>query len=354
MNCEECLPLIEEYVDGELRESLSERLAGHLATCSACASEVEELRREQALYAGYQREVEVTPAHWNMLRARIEQEKEAQAKESRPRHLEWFGGFLGLDKRFRPALILALLLIFVGITAVIIYNSRQQGGDEIAVQPQKQETARPPDSPHEEATPNKMNDDRQTAAKNEKENDPERPTFVSKAPGNPGEKRTVVVVNKAPSALRRKPIKSAPPANEPRFEEIAVKEGGIITNARWNGPVPAGDFDFEIARHAEKSELLLRSFRNVRPPAHNHALDLSYEREASRKLLYQNISLRRYAETRGDQSTAALLNTLEPILLDIAHLPAKAKERDIRPIEQRMRRKEIVAALQVRALVAAN
>ena len=116
----------------------------------------------------------------------------------------------------------------------------------------------------------------------------------------------------------------------------------------------AGDFDFEIARHAEKAELLLRSFRNMRTSALSRALDVSYEREDARKLLYQNISLRRTASARGDQMTASLLNTLEPILLDIAHLPARARSHDVHSIEERMRKKEIVAALQVRALVASN
>jgi hypothetical protein len=71
-------------------------------------------------------------------------------------------------------------------------------------------------------------------------------------------------------------------------------------------------------------------------------------------LLYQNIALRRDAAARGDQSTTEVLNTLEPILLDIANLPNRAKARDVRSIEQRMEKKEIVAALQVRTLVASN
>lgn len=115
-----------------------------------------------------------------------------------------------------------------------------------------------------------------------------------------------------------------------------------------------GNFDLDVARHAEKAELLLRSFRNVRLPVNKRALDVSYEKEQSRRLLYQNIALRRDAATRGDEPTAELLNKLEPILLDIANLPSRAKARDVRSIEQRMEKKEIVATLQVRTLVASN
>jgi len=119
--------------------------------------------------------------------------------------------------------------------------------------------------------------------------------------------------------------------------------------------VAAGDFDFEISRHAGRAELLLRSFRNVRPvTTAARALDVSFEKEQARKLLYRNIALRRAAAERGDPSAAGLLNTLEPILLDIANLPARAKTRDVQSIERRMKKKEIIAALQVRTLLASN
>jgi hypothetical protein len=118
--------------------------------------------------------------------------------------------------------------------------------------------------------------------------------------------------------------------------------------------VATGNPDMDVARHAEKTELLLRSFRNVLRPLSARSLDVSYEKEQSRKLLYQNIALRRDATMRGDEPTAALLNKLEPILLDIANLPSRAQARDVRSIERRMEKKEIVATLQVRTLVAAN
>jgi hypothetical protein len=137
-----------------------------------------------------------------------------------------------------------------------------------------------------------------------------------------------------------------------QFVAAVADNNNAFTGTRQSEP--DNDFDFEIVRHAERAQLLLRSFRNVRMTASNVALDVSYEKGQSRKLLYQNIALRRDAAARGDQATAELLNTLEPILLDIAHLPDRAKSRDVRSIEQRMEKKEIVAALQVHTLVASN
>lgn len=100
--------------------------------------------------------------------------------------------------------------------------------------------------------------------------------------------------------------------------------------------------------------MLLRSFRNVRLAETSHAPDVSYEREQSRKLLYQNIALRREAASQGNESAESVLSALEPILLDIANLPNRTTPRDIRSIEQRMRKKEIVATLQLHSLQASN
>jgi len=354
MRCEECLPLIEEYVDGELGDRVSEQIAAHLSTCQTCASEAAEFERELEIYARYQRDIAVTPAQWNIVSARIEQEKEQQAKESRASAREWLSGLFGKGRRFRPALVLALLLIFIGVTAAIIYNSRNRGnGEQLAVQPPKQTDIRPQTVPHGKTAPGKENDNNQAIAQDGNESNPlRRTTAAGDKFRNSREKRTAVALytqQRVPP-----PIKQALPANAPRFEEVVAERDNLMTNAQQSAPVMAGDFDFEIARHAEKAELLLRSLRNMRTPALSRALDVSYEREDARKLLYQNISLRRTASARGDQMTASLLNTLEPILLDIAHLPARARSRDVHSIEQRMRKKEIVAALQVRALVASN
>ena len=57
--------------------------------------------------------------------------------------------------------------------------------------------------------------------------------------------------------------------------------------------------------------------------------------------------LRREADTAGDVQVATLLENLEPILLDIANLPEDAKNDDVRAIQDRVEKKNIVALLQV-------
>jgi hypothetical protein len=105
--------------------------------------------------------------------------------------------------------------------------------------------------------------------------------------------------------------------------------------------------DIETARHIERAQLLLRSFRNTRDSGAQPDPDLSYEKQRSRGLLYKNILLRRDAEAKGNMPAEDLLGSLEPFLLDIANLPDRPSNEDVRSIKERMQKKEIVSALQV-------
>jgi hypothetical protein len=105
--------------------------------------------------------------------------------------------------------------------------------------------------------------------------------------------------------------------------------------------------DVETARHIERAQLLLRSFRNTRDTDSRPDADVSYEKQGSRELLYKNVLLRRNAEAKGNLPVEELLGSLEPFLLDIANLPDQPSSDDVRSIKERMRKKEIVSALQI-------
>jgi hypothetical protein len=334
---------------------MMERVAAHLSTCDGCATEFAELSREQELYALYRRDVEVTTADWNIVRARVEQEKDTQPYEARRASIgEWLKGLAGPHRRFSPAYLASLLLVIIGITAGVIYLNSNHGPRDLASKPSQPDKASTPAEIKEAAPPDKGNEPKLAVAQDENnEKDTSNPTVTTTAVNHPAER----VKQKKPIALAGLPrpeklrIEQPTPDEPARFEAVA-DGNSTFTGARQNGV--NGDFDFEIVRHAERAQVLLRSFRNVRLTASNRALDVSYEKGQSRKLLYRNIALRRDAAARGDEATAELLGTLEPILLDIAHLPDRAKPQDVRSIEQRMEKKEIVAALQVHTLVASN
>ena len=105
--------------------------------------------------------------------------------------------------------------------------------------------------------------------------------------------------------------------------------------------------DAETARHIERAQLLLRAFRNTKETAAQDIPEIAYDRQRSRGLLSTNILLRRDAEAKGNLPAEELLGSLEPFLLDIANLPDKPSNDDVRSIKDRMHKKEIISALQV-------
>lgn len=105
--------------------------------------------------------------------------------------------------------------------------------------------------------------------------------------------------------------------------------------------------DAETARHIERAQVLLRSFRNTRDEGKQIDPEILYEKQQSRGLLSRNILLRRDAEAKGNMPVEELLGGLEPFLLDIANLSDKPSNEEVRSIKQRMEKKEIISALQI-------
>src|SRR5947207_15576270 len=90
MKCDECLTLLDQYVEGELDEQAAKSLAAHMTTCRGCASAHGALRREQEIYASYLLDVEASPALWSSLNARIEKEKASNKLRPLTELKRWF------------------------------------------------------------------------------------------------------------------------------------------------------------------------------------------------------------------------------------------------------------------------
>src|SRR3954462_7404623 len=116
MKCEDCLKGIEEYFDEELDGHEASEVSAHLANCDSCARHLEGLRDERNFYALYRREVEVRPALWAGVAARIRETEDVRARLPaagwRARIASLFG-----TPRLSPALTFALLILAVGATA---------------------------------------------------------------------------------------------------------------------------------------------------------------------------------------------------------------------------------------------
>lgn len=125
MKCEECQPFLEEYIDGELDMKLAAQVSAHASNCPDCSKAYEELKQEQALYAHYQRDIEVTPALWAGVEARIRQEKAAPTPGGFAIWRERLAGLFAAP-RFSPAFAAGLVLLAIGVTVFVmsVMNSR--------------------------------------------------------------------------------------------------------------------------------------------------------------------------------------------------------------------------------------
>src|SRR5919199_81763 len=121
MRCEDCLPLIEEYFDGEVEGQTGEQIGAHLSSCADCAAALDALSFEQEIYARYDRGLEVSPALWANVSAEIARGPQTEPKPpAREKFLSRLRGAVApvfASLAMRPALASSLALIAVAAAA---------------------------------------------------------------------------------------------------------------------------------------------------------------------------------------------------------------------------------------------
>src|SRR5207302_239037 len=133
MKCNECLNLIEQYIDGETPERDAAQVSAHLITCANCAREFETLTAEQEIYARYDRELEIPPSMWTAIAAHTAAEDNASETRSRSGLRQWLAGLFTLP-RFGFAFSSAMAVLIVAVAAGVIYlrNHQEQNPPLIA------------------------------------------------------------------------------------------------------------------------------------------------------------------------------------------------------------------------------
>jgi len=138
---------------------------------------------------------------------------------------------------------------------------------------------------------------------------------------------------------------AAQPKPKPRVKR-AINHVAPDQSDVWSSDLAYLDIDEQdTARHIEQTQNLLRSIRNVPTTDSDEEIDVTYDKQLSRRLLNENVVLRRDAEMKAKFPTKTLLTDLEPFLIDIANLPDHARPEDVRAIKERVQKTEIVAAL---------
>ena len=329
MNCD-CAEKVSLLIDGELPAVEASEVERHLLECVECQqarNDFLNLRSQMSAYVA-----DLSPAAQRNALSKILSQQEAATVPSRTRvvrgrRLNW----TSLNWGFNPGWVAAAGLILVGSLFVLVFylNSRHRSAD----------------LPSQQATSNRPT--------------PVSPTDVQTPKPGPTEnvannESTVVPPGKISVVV--KPERHKVASRSPKLDEVPAVDLDTQGNssATAGTQVRSGDAETMTAMHLEKSELLLRAFRNVRANENGRAAEIGYERQRAQQLVYQNIMLRREADTTGDVQVATLLESLEPILLDIANLPQHPEDADIRAIQQRVERKNIVALLQVNSTALAR
>jgi hypothetical protein len=142
MKCEDCQEVIEEYFDKELDERASVEVRAHLMNCEACARVFEVLNDEQNVYALYEREVEVSPALWTGIAARIAEEERARKGSLITRWRRQLREIFAAP-RLSPALTFALLILSVGTTAGLMKYMQSRSASNQPVAQKQPESAQP-------------------------------------------------------------------------------------------------------------------------------------------------------------------------------------------------------------------
>src|ERR1700753_2220747 len=133
MRCVDCLPLIEEFFDGETDERTAVQIGAHLSSCADCAAALDALSFEQEIYARYDRRLEVSPSLWSAVSGEIARAPKSEPRATRrnfPSRLR--EGFAATLDAFtlRPALAATLALMVVGGAVGSLWRARETASDK--------------------------------------------------------------------------------------------------------------------------------------------------------------------------------------------------------------------------------
>jgi Putative zinc-finger len=293
---------ISSLIDGELTQTEAREVERHLLSCGECEQLRADFLNLRSEIAGF--ETSLQPAVQNRALKKI---------LSTERRIP----VLGLQWNFATQAIAVVVLLITGAVLSLSLFPRSDKSPKSTLRAELHKpTPLPTPSVEPKATPEES--PKPTPNKELKETNNPRPT---------------------PAPAKRPPVREPKPGEQ----FAAIPES-----------VRPADVQTMTAMHFDKSETLLLGFRNVRLNEPGSAEEIAYDRKRAQQLVYQNMMLRREADASGDVQTESLLESLEPILLDIANLPDKPDNNAVRVIRERVERKNIVPLLRVNSMALAR
>ncbi|MFL6213678.1 MAG: anti-sigma factor family protein [Blastocatellia bacterium] len=251
MKCESCQSVLEEYFDGELPAKGAAEVRAHLANCSACAAEIAEMRQSHELYARYERDIEVTPALWAGIEARIKAEKATLPDQSiSSGWRDWLKGLFAMP-HISPAFAAALVVLAIGLTVVVMSylnsrNAANNGDPAVATKEynngnnNSNGTATPAPTPGERTQQPTI---ASTESGHEK-NAPENKEPVKDA--KPAPQKQLVAANRKPQSPPD-PMKLVREAEQKYLEAIAIMSQDVKRHRSQIDPAVLARFDSALS-----------------------------------------------------------------------------------------------------------
>jgi hypothetical protein len=127
MQCEQVMPFLEEYLDGEIEASRAALIEAHLPGCARCGEAFGALRREQEIYSRYDRELNVTHELWDRIQQRI---AGSNAIRDRTSIGAWLAS-LFRTPRLSPGFAILIVVVAIGVTALVLRYAQRNPTQEI-------------------------------------------------------------------------------------------------------------------------------------------------------------------------------------------------------------------------------
>jgi Putative zinc-finger len=283
MKCESCQSVLEEYFDGELAAKRAAEINAHLAGCPVCAAALAELQQAHALYAGYERGIEMTPDLWAGIAARIKADKAVRLDE--PSSSGWRAWLKGLftAPHISPAFAAALVVLAIGLTVVVMSylhsrSANHQGNSPVAIDRNaddngnKNAAAPSAPKPDVEAAKDKL----AAAPGDEKKSNDDRPQI--KEP-KPALQKQFVAANHKPQAPPD-PMKLVREAEQKYLAAIAILSQDVTRHRSQIDPSVLARFDSalsDIDRTIQETRQIVR--RNPDDPVALQYLLAAYARK---------------------------------------------------------------------------
>lgn len=335
MNCKKYQNLIEYLAENELDEQTAADVNLHIFDCPKCSFRYKTLKWEKEIYSQYLFNIEPPKDMREKFQARLKEEQREISTVSRtPSNSVFWQTILS---RFSVPIPIFASVIFTIILGLIFgiwkFNSdAETSNNQLIAKTELQNNSPIIEKSNTFQAKDKIdliNKDKKIVSEKVQNNKTE---FSKKKAFSKKSTKTFRVKAKksATENIVKEPLKIAEISEEEKLQNQRLKK-----------------LDGEIAKQIEKTELMLRSFRNARLSEGGQTFDIGYEQKQARKLLDKNVELRQVAELYGNSYAEEILSKTEPLLLDIANLENDPQPNKVLDIKERLSNQNIIASLQV-------